>query len=248
MKLCFDYLIEAFLAIYRKVFIYTLHNKTLTLTQRITLYKGFNKICQKFIFRTWSTYMALLKDNTWLCIGYASVLFWNATWKEKNTKIIFQRLNSVNEIAKTKVLRQFDKSNSYKMAAAAAVACWTRITSPRIASHFICTGALCFSIEICARAELDAASTWLKVNVGEIEARAPPTATEATNTDIANGSCTVADVCQLFALAAWQRCVCAIFQTALETHVKMAACLKMALVKSATAATATDNNIKSASQ
>lgn len=39
-----------------------------------------------------------------------------------------------------------------------------------------------------------------------------------------------------------KRCVCAIFQTALEIHVRIAACLKMALVKSATAATAATDN------
>lgn len=49
-----------------------------------------------------------------------------------------------------------------------------------------------------------------------------------------------------------QRCVCAIFQTALEIQVRIAACLKMALVKSATTGTAatataaTDNSRRTA--
>jgi len=43
-----------------------------------------------------------------------------------------------------------------------------------------------------------------------------------------------------------QRGVCVIFQAAEETHVSMAVCLKMALVKSATAATDNDSNIEKA--
>lgn len=76
-----------------------------------------------------------------------------------------------------------------------------------------------------SKRELGTASAWLKVNVAQIEWRWRQ---------------------RWWCSGCWclsgKRCVCAIFQTALEIHVRIAACLKMALVKSATAATAATDN------